>query len=573
MKIVFKIKEDDARNPGVIADCAGDNAGDSAGPTADGFETYGVTAVALITFIVLAVHGEALQGALLTWMFVVAALMIVTSLVSYLAARTIDAARFSDGVEDGLRGGAHAARVDHVDRLHRGRVRRDVLAAAHSRARPLVAHRDHRVVRHARRRADPGGREGLHLDEERSRARDRRRQPAGSVAQRPLRAHRRQLLGVLVGLVRRRADGRRVPRRPGHPANVMAAPGVFAFGLLAFGFLTMGPVTIAVDSYGPVSDNAQSIFELSLVETTPGFVAEVKQQFGFDVDFDQGKQFLEDNDAAGNTFKATAKPVLIGTAVVGATTLIFSVVVQLTHSLTTDLEKLSLLHPPFLIGLILGGSVIYWFSGAATQAVATGAFRAVEFIRANMRLDGSQAASIEDSKQVVAICTRYAQDGTRNIFFGVLFCALSFAFLNEWLFIGYLVAIALFGLFQANFMANAGGAWDNAKKLVETELRQKGTDLHSATVVGDTIGDPYKDTSSVAMNPAVKFTSLFGLLAVELAVAMGPERAGVRLLLAVAFFGVATFFIWRSFYGMRIGGGPLAPEATVVEAPRQKQAA
>ncbi len=330
----------------------------------------------------------------------------------------------------------------------------------------------------------------------------------------------------------------------------MDASPVFAFGLVAFGFLGMGPVTIAVDSYGPVTDNAQSVYELSIIETLPDIAAELKKDFGFDVDFEKAKHHLEENDGAGNTFKATAKPVLIGTAVVGATTMIFSIIMLLTGGLTHDLEKLSLLHPPFLLGLIAGGSVIYWFTGASTQAVSTGAYRAVEFIKANIKLDGVAKASITDSKKVVEICTLYAQKGMINIFLTVFFGTLSFAFLEPYFFIGYLISIALFGLFQALFMANAGGAWDNAKKVVEVELKAKGTPLHDACVVGDTVGDPFKDTSSVAMNPIIKFTTLFGLLAVELAIE--PSMAGYKLPLAAVFFVASMVFVWRSFYGMRI---------------------
>jgi K(+)-stimulated pyrophosphate-energized sodium pump len=338
---------------------------------------------------------------------------------------------------------------------------------------------------------------------------------------------------------------------------LMLAPAVFAFGLVAFGFLGMGPVTIAVDSYGPVTDNAQSVYELSLIENVPNIKAEVKKDFGFDLNFEKGKDFLEENDGAGNTFKATSKPVLIGTAVVGATTMIFSIVMVLTHGLTKDLEKLSIMNPMFLIGLIMGGAVIYWFSGAATQAVATGAYRAVEFIKANIKLEGAVKASVADSKKVVEICTQYAQKGMFNIFLTVFFSTLAFAFLDPFLFIGYLIAIALFGLFQALFMANAGGAWDNAKKVVEVELKAKGTPLHAACVVGDTVGDPFKDTSSVAMNPVIKFTTLFGLLAVELALRVdGTIRAG----LFIAFFSIACVFVYRSFYGMRIGSVPHAEE-------------
>ena len=344
---------------------------------------------------------------------------------------------------------------------------------------------------------------------------------------------------------------------------LMIAPAVFAFGLVAFGFLGMGPVTIAVDSYGPVTDNAQSVFELSVIETLPGIQQELKRDYGFDVDFARAKHLLEENDGAGNTFKATAKPVLIGTAVVGATTMIFSIIMLLTAGLQPELVRnLSILHAPFLLGLISGGAMIYWFTGASTQAVTTGAYRAVEFIKRNIRLDGVERASVADSKKVVEICTQYAQKGMFNIFLTVFFATLAFAFLEPYFFIGYLISIALFGLFQAIFMANAGGAWDNAKKIVEVELKEKGTALHAATVVGDTVGDPFKDTSSVAMNPVIKFTTLFGLLAVELAVQLAAEAGGgVSLLLAAIFFAASLFFVRRSFYGMRIGrrgGGVLA---------------
>jgi K(+)-stimulated pyrophosphate-energized sodium pump len=331
---------------------------------------------------------------------------------------------------------------------------------------------------------------------------------------------------------------------------LMSAPAVFAFGLVAFGFLGMGPVTIAVDSYGPVTDNAQSVYELSTIESLPNIERELQKSFGFKPDFRKAKLLLEANDGAGNTFKATAKPVLVGTAAVGATTLIFSIVVILTEGLTKDLEKLSLLHPPFLLGLLAGGAIIYWFSGAAIQAVSTGAYRAVEFIKANIRLDGTaQKASVADSRRVVEICTQYAQKGTFNIFLTVFFSTLAFACLEPFFFIGYLISIATFGLYQAIFMANAGGAWDNAKKIVEVELKEKGTPLHAATVVGDTVGDPFKDTSSVAMNPVIKFTTLFGLLAVELAIEMERSKT---IVMAAVFFAVSVVFVWRSFYGMRI---------------------
>jgi K(+)-stimulated pyrophosphate-energized sodium pump len=335
---------------------------------------------------------------------------------------------------------------------------------------------------------------------------------------------------------------------------LMQAPAVFAFGLVAFGFLGMGPVTIAVDSYGPVTDNAQSVFELSVIEHIPGIKAQLKRDYGFDVQFEHAKEMLEENDGAGNTFKATAKPVLIGTAVVGATTMIFSIIVLLTDGLTKNTAMLSILHPPFLLGLITGGAVIYWFTGASAQAVTTGAYRAVEFIKANIHLDRAEKASVEDSKKVVAICTQYAQKGMLNIFLVVFFSTLAFAFFEPYFFIGYLISIALFGLYQAIFMANAGGAWDNAKKIVEVELKAKGTPLHAATVVGDTVGDPFKDTSSVALNPVIKFTTLFGLLAVELAVKLSADMGtAITHLLSVTFFCLSMIFVWRSFYAMRIG--------------------
>jgi K(+)-stimulated pyrophosphate-energized sodium pump len=334
----------------------------------------------------------------------------------------------------------------------------------------------------------------------------------------------------------------------------MMAPAVFAFGLVAFGFLGMGPVTIAVDSYGPVTDNAQSVYELSTIEQIPGIEQEIRRDFGFDPKFEKAKEQLEENDGAGNTFKATAKPVLIGTAVVGATTMTFSIIVALTEGLKPELlQKLSILYPPFLLGLIAGGGIIYWFTGASTQAVTTGAYRAVEFIKANIKLEGSTRASVKDSKRVVEICTQYAQKGMFNIFLTVFFVTLAFAFFEPYFFIGYLISIALFGLYQAIFMANAGGAWDNAKKIVETELKQKGTDLHAATVVGDTVGDPFKDTSSVALNPIIKFTTLFGLLAVELAVSLTREQGSMLTsVLGVVFLLISMFFVYRSFYGMRI---------------------
>jgi K(+)-stimulated pyrophosphate-energized sodium pump len=343
-----------------------------------------------------------------------------------------------------------------------------------------------------------------------------------------------------------------IPDSFNNPAGMMLAPAVFAFGLVAFGFLGMGPVTIAVDSYGPVTDNAQSVYELSLIETIPGIAAELKKDFNFDAKFERAKYLLEANDGAGNTFKATAKPVLIGTAVVGATTMTFSIIMALTHGLTQNVEKLSLLHAPFMLGLICGGAVIFWFAGASMQAVTTGAYRAVEFIKANIHLEGAEKASVTDSKKVVEICTKYAQKGMFNIFLAVFFATLSFAFMEPFLFVGYLFSIAIFGLYEAIFMANAGGAWDNAKKVVEVDLKQKGTPLHDATVIGDTVGDPFKDTSSVAMNPIIKFTTLFGLLAVELAVTLTATNPILTHVLTVVFFLVSAFFVRKSFYGMRI---------------------
>jgi K(+)-stimulated pyrophosphate-energized sodium pump len=347
-------------------------------------------------------------------------------------------------------------------------------------------------------------------------------------------------------------------------AALMVASAVFAFGLVAFGFLGMGPVTIAVDSYGPVTDNAQSVYELSLIEQVPNVAQDIKKNFGFDVNFSRAKDLLEENDGAGNTFKATAKPVLIGTAVVGATTMIFSIIMALTAGLTTNVNNLSLLHAPFVLGLITGGAMIYWFTGASTQAVTTGAYRAVEFIKANIRLEGVEKASVSDSKKVVEICTQYAQKGMFNIFLAVFFGTLAFAFVEPYFFIGYLISIAIFGLYQAIFMANAGGGWDNAKKIVEVELKQKGTELHAATVIGDTVGDPFKDTSSVALNPVIKFTTLFGLLAVELAVSLAEKGTAFTHALALLFFLISASFVYRSFYGMRIGAE--APAAKAIHA-------
>ena len=556
MKIVFNIKEDDARNPGVIADCVGDNAGDSVGPTADGFETYGVTGVALITFILLAVANPSNQIQLLVWIFVMRIMMVITSGVSYMINEAIARSRWANAeamnFETPLTSLVWLTSILSigvtylVSRLLIPELNGDptlwwklsTIISCGTLAGALIPEFV-KVFTSV---------ESGHVKEVVTASRE------GGAS-----------LNILSGLVAGNFSGYWMGLTivalmgigasvagtlPTGPEALMIAPAVFAFGLIAFGFLGMGPVTIAVDSYGPVTDNAQSVYELSMIETLPNIKQELKKDFGFDADFDRAKHHLEANDGAGNTFKATAKPVLIGTAVVGATTLIFSIIVVLTNRLTTDIEKLSLLHPPFLLGLITGGAIIYWFSGASIQAVSTGAYRAVEFIKKNIRLDaGAEKASIEDSKKVVAICTTYAQKGMFNIFLVVFFSTLAFACLEPFFFIGYLISIAISGLYQAIFMANAGGAWDNAKKIVEVDLKEKGSALHAATVVGDTVGDPFKDTSSVAMNPIIKFTTLFGLLAVELAVEM--ERTP-RLVAAAIFFVISMVFVYRSFYGMRI---------------------
>ncbi len=559
MKIVFNVKEDDARNPGVIADCTGDNAGDSVGPSADGFETYGVTGVALITFIILAVREPAVQVQLLVWLFVMRIVMIIASGASYLINEAIAKARYRDAArmnfEAPLTSLVWLTSIVSIvltyvvtwlllPDLGDGSTwwKIATIMTCGTLAGALIPELvkvftsvDAKHVKEVVTSSREGG-ASLNI-------------LSGLVAGN----FSAFWLGVVImGLM---AVGAWVAGLDGTAGmeSLMLAPAVFAFGLVAFGFLGMGPVTIAVDSYGPVTDNAQSVFELSLIEQEPNIASELKRDYGFDVDFESAKHFLEENDGAGNTFKATAKPVLIGTAVVGATTMIFSIIVALTSGLTENLDKLSLLHPPFLLGLVTGGAVIYWFTGASMQAVTTGAYRAVEFIKANIRLEGVTKASVEDSKKVVEICTVYAQKGMFNIFLTVFFFALAFAFVEPYFFIGYLISIALFGLFQAIFMANAGGAWDNAKKIVEVELKQKGTELHAATVVGDTVGDPFKDTSSVAMNPIIKFTTLFGLLAVELAVSLTADRGiGFSRALAALFFAVAVYFVWRSFYGMRI---------------------
>jgi K(+)-stimulated pyrophosphate-energized sodium pump len=556
MKIVFNIKEDDARNPGVIADCTGDNAGDSVGPSADGFETYGVTGVALISFILLAVHDATVQVQLLVWIFVMRVMMIVASGASYLLNEAW--ARSSYGTASTMNFESPLTRLvwltsfvsvaltymvsywlipniggnpDLWWQLSTVITCGTLAGAIIPELVKIFTSVESAHVREVVTSSREGG-SSLNI-------------LSGFVAGN----FSAYWLGI--SIVALMAIAYAVSTQG--LGALMIAPAVFAFGLVAFGFLGMGPVTIAVDSYGPVTDNAQSVYELSVIETLPNIKQEIRKDFNFDVNFERAKHMLEENDGAGNTFKATAKPVLIGTAVVGATTMIFSIIVVLTHGLTQNLERLSLLYPPFLLGLITGGSMIYWFTGASTQAVTTGAYRAVEFIKANIRLDGVQKASVTDSKKVVEICTQYAQKGMFNIFLAVFFGTLAFAFLEPYFFIGYLVSIALFGLFQAIFMANAGGAWDNAKKIVEVELKEKGTPLHAATVVGDTVGDPFKDTSSVAMNPVIKFTTLFGLLAVELGVQLaGQYGSQLSHLLSGLCLASSAFFVWRSFYGMRI---------------------
>jgi K(+)-stimulated pyrophosphate-energized sodium pump len=576
MKIVFKIKEDDARNPGVIADCTGDNAGDSVGPTADGFETYGVTGVALITFILLAVKSPTIQVQLLVWIFVMRVMMLVSSAGSYFinAAWTNAKYRNADDINYEhplttlvwLTSILSIALTYVVSYLMIPTLGGDTslwwklasIISCGTLAGAVIPELVKVFVstesRHVKEIVISAREGGASLDILSGLV-------AGNFSCYYLGGAMIALMSVAY-YVSLQGLGAMLP---GTNTPLMLAPAVFAFGLVAFGFLGMGPVTIAVDSYGPVTDNAQSIYELSLIETLPGIEAELKRDYNMTVNFERAKYLLEANDGAGNTFKATSKPVLIGTAVVGATTMIFSIIMALTHGLTANVDKLSLLHAPFFLGLVTGGAMIYWFSGAATQAVTTGAYRAVEFIKANIRLEGVEKASVEDSKKVVEICTHYAQKGMFNIFLAVFFGTLTFAFIEPFYFIGYLIAIAIFGLYQAIFMANAGGAWDNAKKIVEVELQQKGTDLHAATVVGDTVGDPFKDTSSVAMNPVIKFTTLFGLLAVELAVKLTSELgSGVAHLIALCFFAVSFTFVYRSFYSMRIGTLESA-QAPVVE--------
>jgi K(+)-stimulated pyrophosphate-energized sodium pump len=558
MKIVFKIKEDDARNPGVIADCTGDNAGDSVGPSADGFETYGVTGVALITFILLAVHSPVVQVQLLVWIFVMRIAMLFASAIAYFVNDAIARARFANASQMNFESPLTSLVwltsmisivvtfiisyfiVPTLDGDTTLWWKLSAIISCGTLAGAVIPElvkaftsTESRHVREVVASAEEGGASLGIL--------------SGFVAGN-FSAYYIGLAMVLLMTIAYLFSLQGLQ-------NLMLAAPVFSFGLVAFGFLGMGPVTIAVDSYGPVTDNAQSVYELSLIEAVPNIKQELKTDFGIDADFERAKELLEENDGAGNTFKATAKPVLIGTAVVGATTMIFSIIMALTNGTTTNVDKLSLLYAPFFLGLVTGGAMIYWFTGASTQAVTTGAYRAVEYIKANIKLDGVVKASVEDSKAVVAICTKYAQKGMLNIFIAVFFGTLAFAFVEPFFFIGYLISIAIFGLYQAIFMADAGGAWDNAKKIVETEMKQKGTPLHDATVVGDTVGDPFKDTSSVALNPVIKFTTLFGLLAVELAVQLTADKgATITHILAAIFFLISFTFVYRSFYGMRIKG-------------------
>jgi K(+)-stimulated pyrophosphate-energized sodium pump len=566
MKIVFKIKEDDPRNPGVIADCTGDNAGDSVGPTADGFETYGVTGVALISFIVLAVPNVLFQTELLTWIFVMRILMIITSIVSFFINSIWAKAKYSNkddfDFEHPLTSLVWITSVVSmivtfvISKILIGHLPNNLWltlsiiiscgtlgAALIPEFTKIFTSPKSKHVNEVVTASREGGSSLTIL--------------SGLVAGN-FSAFWQGMVFFVLMLIAYIAS----LSIPG--AMIPAYASIFAFGLVAFGMLGMGPVTIAVDSYGPVTDNAQSIYELSLIESRQGVSEEIQKDFGFKPDFEKAKHYLEANDGAGNTFKATAKPVLIGTAVVGATTMIFSLILVIKNTLGIQPEAiLSLLNPYSILGFLCGGAVIYWFTGASTQAVTTGAYRAVEYIKKNINLDenANMSASTEKSKEVVQICTRYAQNGMFNIFISIFSFALAFAFFSApranssepvSFFISFLISIAVFGLFQAIFMANAGGSWDNAKKVVEVDLKEKGTPLHDATVVGDTVGDPFKDTSSVALNPIIKFTTLFGLLAMEIAITESFRATAPYV--GVGFFIVALFFVWRSFYAMRITG-------------------
>ena len=562
MKVIFKIGEDDPRNPGTIADCVGDNAGDSVGPTADGFETYGVTGVALISFILLAIVDVSLQTQLLVWIFLMRILMIITSVVSYWINGAMANAKYKDvddlDFEKPLTSLVWITSILSIivtfvisyltigDLPHNLWLTLSVIISAGTLGAALIPEftklftSPHSIHVNEVVSASKEGGASLNI-------------LSGLVAGN-FSAFWKGMVFFLLMFVAYYASTYGL-------GEVMIYPSIFAFGLVAFGMLGMGPVTIAVDSYGPVTDNAQSIYELSLIEETEGIEAEVEKDFGFKPDFEKAKYYLEANDGAGNTFKATAKPVLIGTAVVGATTMIFSLILVIQHTLHVKPEEiLNLLNPYTILGFLLGGAVIYWFTGASIQAVTTGASRAVAYIKDNINLDPNapKKADVEKSRDVVRICTVYAQKGMWNIFIAIFSFALAFAFLSApsdsnlpvSLFVSYLISIAFFGLYQAIFMANAGGAWDNAKKIIEVDMKEKGTPLHDASVVGDTVGDPFKDTSSVALNPIIKFTTLFGLLAMEIAIA--PQFQSIAPYFGVAFLLVALYFVYRSFYKMRI---------------------
>jgi K(+)-stimulated pyrophosphate-energized sodium pump len=584
MKIVFKLPEDDPKNPGVIADCTGDNAGDSVGPTADGFETYGVTGVALISFLALTLGTSVLCAQLITWIFVMRVLMIITSLISYFITDIVFTNKYSQvksfnpelpltwlvwitsvisiGVTyivswlmlADFKSAAGAALPELwwllATIISCGTIAGALIPEFTKVFTGMEARHTREIVTASRQ-----GGSSLNI-------------LSGLVAGN-FSAFWEGLLMLVLMLVAALLAQNDAVKTLMPPSIEFAAP-IFAFGLVAFGFLGMGPVTIAVDSFGPVSDNAQSVYELSQIEAVPNIEKDIEQNFGFKPDFKAAKHNLEKNDGAGNTFKATAKPVLIGTAVVGATTMLFAIILLLDKEFGNVVNQLSLVQPAIVLGLLMGGAVIYWFTGASCQAVVTGAYRAVVYIKENMRLDATKA-SIEDSKEVVKICTVYAQKGMLNIFVAIFCLSLSLAFFNSYFFIGYLISIAFFGLYQAIFMANAGGAWDNAKKIVEVVLRAKGTELHAATVVGDTVGDPFKDTSSVAMNPIIKFTTLFGLLATEIAVAMQKaNRTGLKMGIAIVLFAIALVFVYRSFYAMRIPEEHDTEGVMVIGAPEDK---
>ena len=588
MKIVFKLPEDDPKNPGVIADCTGDNAGDSVGPTADGFETYGVTGVALIAFLALALAtNPTICATLIIWLFTMRALMIVTSLVSYFLNEALTQAKFGGQKDFDFEAPlTHLVWITSAVSIVFTFMASYFLLSKQTGINPELWWVLSAII-------SCGTVAGAVIPEFTKIFTSTKSQHVREVT--TCSKHGGASLNILSGLVAGNfsafwmglcilflmfsacllATYTDSPIVALMPANFKFAAPIFAFGLVAFGFLGMGPVTIAVDSYGPVTDNAQSVYELSRIEARPNIRAEIEKDFGFKPDFENAKHQLEKNDGAGNTFKATAKPVLIGTAVVGATTMVFGIIILLENigkaaePSFSIISKLSLVQPEIIFGLLMGGAVIYWFTGASMQAVVTGAYRAVVYIQEHMQLDAT-TASEKDSKEVVRICTVYAQKGMWNIFI-VIFClALALAFFNPYFFISYLIGIAFFGLFQAIFMANAGGAWDNAKKIVEVDLRQKGTDLHAATVVGDTVGDPFKDTSSVALNPVIKFTTLFGLLAVEIAVTI--QSQSIKTLIGGFFFIIALIFVYRSFYSMRIPEEDLnADDAAAKAAPDEKK--